>query len=85
MAKFSALEAANALMITYNHQINNILTVAMTATAKASWDDPKFKKKCNNAHMKIAEIVHKIREAVENSDLEYEKYSDRSKMLKIDK
>jgi DNA-binding response OmpR family regulator len=77
------LEALNALIATYNHEINNPLAIAMgnlerpfSQLKEAQYD------KANQALLRISDIVKKIREITEGR-IEYEEYPGGNKILKI--
>jgi len=76
--------AINALVIAFNHEINNPLTVALgyMAIGIAKNDMTAFKKS-EEALFRIAEVVKKITELTRAKDIETTMYSEQSQMLKI--
>lgn len=73
--------ALNAMIVTYNHEINNPLTIALGyLNLPLEKLDEEKKQKCINALIRIADIVKKI----ENLDnLEMVSYPGDSKMVNI--
>lgn len=76
------LEAVNSLITTYNHEINNPLTIAL-ACLEAPLKDEASVEKLRTALWRVADIVKKIKAATNKNTLEYETYSGKSKMLKV--
>lgn len=83
LIKSEQLETVKALVVTYGHEINNPLTIAMLALSKK---DDKLTAKdfedTREALNRIGQIVSKIRQASEK-EIEFENYASNSKMLKI--
>jgi len=80
----SELETANAMIVTYNHEINNPLTVAMGYLQKyeltGKLDDYD---KIYSSLERVAEIVKKIEKVSTESSLDKDDYSQNFKMVKI--
>lgn len=80
----SELETANAMIVTYNHEINNPLTIAIGYIQKCeltgNLDDLE---KVNDALERIADIVRKIEKVSTQSSVVRESYADNLKMLKL--
>ena len=79
--KQKELSALNAMIVTYNHEINNPLTIALgyLNIPSEKFDDVK-KQKCINALNRISEIVNKIEKLEE---LEMVSYPGDVSMVKV--
>ena len=78
------LETANAMIVTYNHEINNPLTIALGYVEK--WEmTGKLDgiEKVHDALDRIVDIVKKIEHISEGSSISKEEYSKDQKMIKI--
>ncbi len=85
-AKKGEVDALNALITTYNHEINNPLTIAfgMVEIMKRKEEfSPEKMDKTMDALIRIRDIVKKIQEASEANELNFETYIKDSKMLKL--
>lgn len=84
-ARFHELAALNAIVTTYNHEINNPLTIANGFLAKLESDrnNDIALKKVQDALDRIADTVRKIKDVTEKGEAIYETYVGTSKMLKI--
>ena len=77
------LETLNAMIVTYNHEINNPLTVAIGNLRDDIKDMDNAKlKKSKDAMYRIAKIVRSIQD-VTRSNLKFSSYSARSKIIDI--
>ena len=78
--------ARNAMIITYNHEINNPLAIARGAIKRYQTNkEDKFIDMAFDALMRIEDIVIKIQE-ISQKDVEYEDYlSSKSLMMKLKK
>lgn len=77
------LEAINAMVATYNHEINNPLCIALGSVEIGIRNqDIKYYKKARDALLRINEIVKKIK-TITASDIEMTDYSSQSKMVKL--
>lgn len=80
------LKAINALITTYNHEINNPLAIAVSAIKLFELTkEPKLLKKINYSLWRIADIVKLIDEAAQKTKVDYEAYTDKTDMVKIKK
>ncbi|BBH54652.1 response regulator transcription factor [Fluviispira sanaruensis] len=83
MAKLKEIASLNAVITTYNHEINNALSIAISCfNGKIIESEVKVEKLLNTL-WRIADIVKKIKIASEKKEIEYEDYTESSKMLKI--
>jgi len=81
--KKKEIETLNAMIVTYNHEINNPLAVAMLSLgADASQLTSEQLDDARNAIRRIADIVKKIDRVTEKSVV-VEEYSQSSKMIKL--
>lgn len=79
------LETLNAMIVTYNHEVNNPLFIVTTNLKNDIKDmDNKMLKSAREATNRILEIVRKIHEA-SNGNIEYEEYGLGDKMIKLNK
>lgn len=87
LVRAQKLEAVNAMVVTYNHQINNALTVAMGMLEMLQdqcGENEKFVK-TRSALLRVAGIVEKIRDVAESGQAEFVNYSEKSMMMEIEK
>ncbi len=81
------IEAIHAMVITYNHEINNPLAVAFTSldllVAKSPDADKKEVDRIRTALERIKEIVIKIKEASQKSEVNYVEYMAGNNMVKL--
>lgn len=77
--------ALDALITTYNHEINNKLTIAIGCLKSEEIKATEKYPKLESSLWGIAEIVKKIRDITKNEEPEYLQYSESSKMIKIHK
>lgn len=79
------LETLNAMIVTYNHEVNNPLLI-VTANLKDDIKemDNKMLKNAREATNRILEIVRKIHDATDGN-IEYEEYGLGDKMIKLRK
>ncbi len=79
--------AINAMIATYNHEINNPLAIAVAAVDRISQNSPNDPDgplgMLKRALTRITNIVKKIRDTTENSAFEYETYVGQSKTIKL--
>lgn len=84
--KLQEIQAVNALVTTYNHEINNPLCVAMARLniikTKEEIKDLKSFNTVIKSLERIESVVDKIKNATEDS-IEYEEYVGSRKMIKI--
>lgn len=81
--KAHQFKSINAIITTYNHEINNPLTIAMARLSRLE-GSPKDIDLVNNALQRIAEITKKIRN-ITPKDIKLEKYSEGVPMLHLKK
>lgn len=78
------LETMNSLIITYNHEINNPLTVAHGMLSRAIIkQDLSYLAKVEGALDRIAEIVKKISSLQEKKEITKVEYTKGQKMIKL--
>ena len=80
------LATAHSMIVTYNHEINNPLTIALGMTKKiykatGSMDAEK----AIEAMQRVASIVKKIEQVSRSGDLQTKDYSDSEQMLDLKK
>ncbi|BBH52259.1 response regulator [Fluviispira sanaruensis] len=85
MTKLKKIEALNAMVATYNHEINNPLAIAINCLESPELRDTEIGKKLNDSLWRIADIVKKIGNIGESLDIELEEYAFKTKMIKIEK
>lgn len=78
------LETANAMIVTYNHEINNPLTIAMGMLRKCMLKkELDGLEKVDIALHRIADIVKKIDKISQETSVQTDKYTDGQKMIKL--
>lgn len=86
MSKIKELEAVNAMITTYNHEINNPLAVALGSLRLNNGKmDVSSVERLERALWKIADIVKRISAIRDEGLIGYEDYTELSKMVKIKK
>ena len=81
--KVKEISALSAIVATYNHEINNPLTIALTSLKKATWPNKSDYEKVEQSLWRIADIVKKIEEINDNQSFEIESYVENIKMMKL--
>lgn len=83
--RLKELETVHAMVVTYNHEINNPLAIALgTLDSMAPQGNEKPIERMKTALWRIADIVKKIEQAIELRTVELEKYgSSTNKMFKL--
>ncbi len=85
--KLIELQAVMALIVSYNHEIRNPLTIALgnASLCLNSTENEKIQRveKIQNALHRIEDIVDKLQKIGEKVELEYELYTGNRKMLKL--
>lgn len=78
------LEAINAMVVTYNHEINNPLQISLGClhSIKRGKNNEENLDLLENSLMRIRDMVLKIREATERDKVEYVSYGDKDKIIK---
>ena len=77
-------EAVAAMIATYNHEINNPVAIALGALRGLPQvkDEPNYAK-LEKALWRVADIVKKIRDLSQESDIQYSAYSSSAKIVKL--
>lgn len=85
LSKLKELEAVNAMIATYNHEINNPLSVALGALRRLEGFGPaEDYEKIERALWRITSIVKAIKDVAKKGQLEFNAYTDKSKIIKIE-
>ncbi len=85
LGKLKELEAVNAMIATYNHEINNPLSVALGALRRLEGVGPSAEyEKVERALWRITSIVKAIKDVTKNGNIEFSAYTEKSKIIKID-
>lgn len=85
MAKLREISALQAMVTTYNHEINNPLAIAVGAIEglpDSIRNEPAIKK-IETAIWRIADIVRKTNEAVKAAEISYSQYSESDKKISL--
>jgi hypothetical protein len=86
LSEAKALEAALAVVATFNHEINNPLMIAMGLFGSNKKHLPEVAaEKISDSLKRIDNCVRKINLSLRENGIEYEDYYGESKMLKVDK
>ena len=85
MVKARKTEALNAMIVTFNHEINNPLSIALSSLETANWKSQDEEKRCKEALWRIADIVKKVDAVVQDGDVDYEEYSSSTRMIRLKK
>ena len=85
MGKLQQLAALHAVVATYNHEINNPLTIAIANLTNISFECKNVTaiQNTETALWRIADIVSKIKAITDGSQLNIEPYSGGQSMLKV--
>lgn len=83
MSRLNELAALDAMIITYNHEINNPLAIALACLNGSLLKDEAMVSKLKSSLWRVADIVGKIKLVTEKREIEYQEYSELSKMVKI--
>ncbi len=83
MAKLKEITALDAMITTYNHEINNPLSIAISYLNNSLLKDEKVVEKLRTALWRIADVVKKIREVSDKKETKFGTYSGSTKMIKI--
>lgn len=83
------VEAINAMVVTYNHELNNSLFIAIGSLQKLERNskelDAQSLEMLKKSLSRTADMVKKIRDLADQADVSYEDYSDGTKMMAIKK
>jgi DNA-binding response OmpR family regulator len=83
-AQAKQLEAISAMIVTYNHEIRNPLTIAIGVADRLKRTvDPELYDKLNNAHWRIKDIVDQISKVTDNNSVIFDQYGNKNKMIKL--
>jgi len=78
------LETANAMIVTYNHEINNPLTIAMGMLRRCmNRGELDGLEKVEHALERIADIVKKIDKVSLGTSVQKDNYTENQKMIKL--
>jgi DNA-binding response OmpR family regulator len=83
MAHLKEMAALDAMITTYNHEINNPLAIALGCLNAPLLKDEQSVEKLKSALWRIAGIVQKIREVTNQKEAEFEAYPKTGKMVKL--
>lgn len=85
IAKKNEMATINSMIITYNHEINNPLAIAMGILNGCSeiLSEDKLKKLSKQME-RILEVTRKISN-INNDEIEYDDYGDTNKMIRLNK
>lgn len=83
MSRLKEMAALDAIITTYNHEINNPLAIAIGCLKAPLLNDEQTVEKLKAALWRVADIVKKIRSVTEKKEAEYQKYTGTSKMVKL--
>lgn len=84
MSKLKEIYALNAMIATYNHEINNPLTIAIHCAGHKDLASDDIRKKLADSLWRISDIVKKIC-AVADRDVKFENYTDKVRMISLKK
>lgn len=84
MNKLKELAALDALIGTYNHQINNPLSIAIGCLESPELKGSKVFGVLENALWRIAKIVKEIGAISEKKEIEFKEYCGSTKIIKTD-
>lgn len=83
MSRLKEIATLDAMITTYNHEINNPLAIAIGCLGAPDLNLPTTKEKLNTALWRVADIVKKIKSLSEKKEIEYQDYGSSSKMVKV--
>lgn len=83
MSKLKEMVALDAMITTYNHEINNPLAIAVGCISSLESENSKNVERLKTAVWRIAEVVKKIREVTLKREAEYGNYAEGAKFIKI--
>ncbi len=81
MAKLQELAALDAMIATYNHEINNPLAIAIGYLEQQ--DLNSVREKLSSSMWRIADIVKKIKTVSEKKEIEYQSYAGTTKTFSL--
>ncbi|OIQ16157.1 MAG: hypothetical protein BM556_15980 [Bacteriovorax sp. MedPE-SWde] len=78
------LETAHAMIVTYNHEINNPLTIALGMLRKIEKsNDSEYVQKTKSALNRVVDIVKKIESVANSEEVVRSSYTDSDQMIKL--
>lgn len=78
------LETAHAMIVTYNHEINNPLTIALGMLRKIEKEnDSQYVQKTKTALNRVVDIVKKIESVASSNEVQRSDYTESDKMIKL--
>ncbi|MEQ1666464.1 MAG: response regulator [Bdellovibrionales bacterium] len=83
MSRLKEMAALDAMITTYNHEINTPLAIAISYISAPLLKDEASVDNLKSALWRIADIVKKIRAVTEQKEAEYELYAGFRKMIKV--
>jgi len=83
MSKLKEMAALDALIVTYNHEINSPLGVAIGCLEAPVFKNQLPAEKLKSSLWRIVDVIKKIREVTDKKEAQYTDYSKFSKMIKI--
>lgn len=83
MSKLNEMKALDALIATYNHEINNPLSIALGYISMDLVHDMGMVEKLETSLWRIAEVTKKISAISEQKEAYYEKYTHGTSMIKL--
>jgi PleD family two-component response regulator len=83
MARLTELAALDAMITTYNHEINNPLAIAITCLERLEDGEKSVLDQLKAALWRVADVVKKIRDVTQKREAEYRDYAGARKMVKI--
>lgn len=83
MTRLKKMAALDAMVTTYNHEINNPLAVAIGCLDAPLLEDEVAVEKLRSSLWRVADIVKKIRSVTEQKEAEHQEYVGSSKMIKV--
>lgn len=84
MSRMQQIATLDAMIATYNHEINNQLSIALGCINCDFEKKPENRKKLEDSLWLIADIIKKIKNTSEEKELKFSDYTAGSKMLKLD-
>ena len=83
MSDLKEISALNSMIATYNHEINNPLTIAMGCMDERLLRDPAVFNKLKTSLNRISEIVRKIKDVAAIKGVHYRPYTGVGKIIKV--
>ena len=83
MVKLKEMSALDAMITTYNHEINNPLTIALGCLSSPLMKDEASVEKLKSALWRLSEIVKQIRDVTNKKEAEFGVYYGTTNFVKI--